>query len=172
MENVLSRYALPYDPRRLVVCMDEKPLHQLLSHKRKNILREKGKPLRKDSEYICTCSFFMFNEPLGKYRYVDAKDHRTKIDWAHQGKRRVDEDYPDAEVVLRVLDNLNTHKIGLKELLLRDFTGLEPVPKNAILMIDDPETIQGKLDCNLHRGGDLAIIYIPSAAMDVIRVLR
>ena len=35
---------------------------------------ERGKPLREDSEYIRkgTCSIFMFNEPLGKYRYVDA----------------------------------------------------------------------------------------------------
>ena len=54
----------------------------------------------------------MFNEPLGKYLYVDAKEHRTKIDWAHQVKRLVDEDYPDAELVLFVLDNLNTHTIG------------------------------------------------------------
>jgi hypothetical protein len=54
----------------------------------------------------------MFNEPLGKYRYVDAKEHRTKVDWAHQIKRLVDEDYPDAEVIRLVMDNLNTHKIG------------------------------------------------------------
>lgn len=113
MEDVLSVYALPYNPKRPVVCMDEKPL-QLLSHKRNSIPMKKGKPLREDSEYIRkgTCSIFMFNEPLGKYRYVDAKEHRTKIDWAHQVKRLVDEDYPDADVVLLVLDNLNTHKMG------------------------------------------------------------
>lgn len=75
---------------------------------------ERGKPLREDSEYIRkgTCSIFMFNEPLGKYRYVDAKEHRTKEDWARQIKRLVDEDYPDVEVIRLVMDNLNTHKIG------------------------------------------------------------
>jgi hypothetical protein len=113
MEDVLNLYAQPYDSLRPVLCMDEKPL-QLLSYKRKSIPMERGKPLREDSEYIRngTCSIFMFNEPLGKYRYVDAKEHRTKADWAHQIKRLVDEDYPDAEVIRLVMDNLNTHKIG------------------------------------------------------------
>lgn len=113
MEDVLTLYAQPYDPMRPVVCMDEKPL-QLLNHKRKAIGIQRGKPLREDSEYIrCgTCSIFMFNEPLGGYRYVDAKEHRRKEDWAHQVKRLLDEDYPDAAVVRLVMDNLNTHKIG------------------------------------------------------------
>ena len=109
----MELYAQPYDSLRPVLCMDEKPL-QLLSHKRKSIPMERGKPLREDSEYIRkgTCSIFMFNEPLGKYRYVDAKEHRTKEDWARQIKRLVDEDYPDVEVIRLVMDNLNTHKIG------------------------------------------------------------
>ncbi len=113
MEDVLTVYALPYNTNRPVVCMDEKPL-QLLDHKRKSIPMEKGKPLREDSEYVQrgTCSIFMFNEPLGNYRYVDAKEHRTKEDWAHQVKRLVDEDYPDVDVILLVMDNLNTHKLG------------------------------------------------------------
>ena len=113
MEDVLNLYAQAYDPNRPVVCMDEKPL-QLLAHKRKAIAMQKGKPLREDSEYIRkgTCSIFMFNEPLGGYRYVDAKERRTSIDWAHQIKRLLDEDYPDVEVVRLVMDNLNTHKIG------------------------------------------------------------
>lgn len=113
MEDVLDLYAQPHDSLRPVLCMDEKPL-QLLSHKRNSIPMERGKPLREDSEYIRkgTCSIFMFNEPLGKYRYVDAKEHRTKEDWARQVKRLVDEDYPDAEVIRLVMDNLNTHKIG------------------------------------------------------------
>ena len=113
MEDVLTVYSLPHDVNRPVVCMDEKPL-QLLDHKRKVIPMEKGKTLREDSEYIRrgTCSIFMFNEPLGNYRYVDAKERRTKEDWAHQVKRLVDEDYPDADVILLVMDNLNTHKLG------------------------------------------------------------
>ena len=113
MEDVLTVYALPYDAKRPVVCMDEKPL-QLLEHQRKAIPMKKGHPLREDSEYIRrgTCSIFIFNEPLGNYRYVDAKEQRTKVDWAHQVKRLVDEDYPDADAILLVMDNLNTHKLG------------------------------------------------------------
>jgi len=113
MEDVLTVYALPYDANRPVVCMNEKPL-QLLDHKRKTIPMDKGKPLREDSEYFRrgTCSIFMFNEPLGNYRFVDAKEQRTKEDWANQMKRLVDEDYPDADFILLVMDNLNTHKLG------------------------------------------------------------
>ncbi len=113
MEDVLNLYAQPYDRDRPVVCMDEKPL-QLLDHKRNSIRMERGKPLREDSEYVRrgTCSIFMFNEPLGGYRYVDAQEHRKREDWAHQVKRLLDEDYPDAKVVRLVMDNLNTHKIG------------------------------------------------------------
>ena len=113
MEDVLTVYALPYNINRPVVCMDEKPL-QLLDHKRKSIPMGKRKPLREDSEYVRrgTCSIFMFKEPLGNYRYVDAKEQRTQEDWAHQVKRLVDEDYPDADIILMVMDNLNTHKVG------------------------------------------------------------
>jgi hypothetical protein len=84
MEDVLNLYAQPYDSRGPVLYMDEKFL-QLIAHKRKSIPLERGKPLREDSEYIRkgTCSIFMFNEPLGKYRYVDAKEQWTKEDWAH-----------------------------------------------------------------------------------------
>ncbi len=100
MEDVLAVYALPHYPNRPVVCLDEKSL-QLLDRKRKGIPMEKEKPLREDSEYIQrgTCSIFMFNEPQDNYRYVDAKEQRTKDDWAHQVKRLVDEDDLDAYAI-------------------------------------------------------------------------
>jgi DDE superfamily endonuclease len=45
-------------------------------------------------------------------RHVDAQPQRTKTDWAHQVKRLLTVDYPDAVKVVLVMDNLNTHQIG------------------------------------------------------------
>ena len=113
MEDVLAVYARPYDPRRPVVCMDEKP-YQLLDHARDPIPASPGCDRREDSEYVRhgTCSIFVWVEPLRGWRHVDAQRHRTKIDWACQVDRLLTVDYPDAEQVVLVMDNLNTHTIG------------------------------------------------------------
>ena len=64
-----------------------------------------------DSEYKRegTCSIFIYTEPLGGWRHALALEHRTKIDWANMTKWVLDEQYPDAEKVVLVSDNLNTH---------------------------------------------------------------
>jgi hypothetical protein len=113
MEDVLAVYARPYDPHRPVVCMDEKP-YQLLGHARDPIPATPGFDLKVDSEYVRhgTCSIFVWVEPLRGWRRVDAQPQRTKIDWAHQVDRLLSVDYPDAEQVVLVMDNLNTHGIG------------------------------------------------------------
>ena len=51
----------------------------------------------------------MFMEPLTGRRWVDITEHRTKVDWAHQIEELVDERYPQAEQIVLVMDNLNTH---------------------------------------------------------------
>ncbi|HZA73114.1 MAG TPA: IS630 family transposase [Propionibacteriaceae bacterium] len=113
MEDVLAVYARPYDPLRPVVCMDEKP-YQLLGQVRDPIPAVPGRDLREDHEYVrCgTCSIFVWVEPLRGRRRVDAQPRRTKIDWAQQVERLLTIDYPDAEAVVLVMDNLNTHGIG------------------------------------------------------------
>jgi DDE superfamily endonuclease len=113
MEDVLAVYARPYDPARPVVCMDEKP-YQLLDHARAPIPAAPGRDRKEDSEYVrCgTCSIFCWVEPLRGWRRVDAKPRRTKIDWAQQVKHLLTVDYPDAETVVLVMDNLNTHGLG------------------------------------------------------------
>jgi len=113
MEDVLSVYARRREPRRPVVCMDEKP-YQLLGHARDPIPAAPGHDLRVDSEYVRhgTCSIFCWVEPLAGWRRVDAQPRRTKIDWAGQVKRLLCVDYPEAETVVLVMDNLNTHGIG------------------------------------------------------------
>jgi hypothetical protein len=113
MEDVLAVYAQPYDPTRPVVCMDEKPC-QLLGQVRDPIPATPGHDRKEDSEYVRngTCSIFVWVEPLRGWRHVDAQPRRTKIDWAHQVHRLLTEDYPDAQTVVLVMDNLNTHAIG------------------------------------------------------------
>jgi hypothetical protein len=98
---------------RPVVCMDEKP-YQLLGHARDPIPGRPGRDRLEDSEYVRagTCSIFCWAEPLRGWRRVDAQPRRTKVDWARQVTRILTVDYSDAETVVLVMDNLNTHGIG------------------------------------------------------------
>jgi len=113
MEDILSVYARIYDPMRPVVCMDEKP-YQLLAHAREPIPAVPGRDLREDSEYVRhgTCSIFVWVEPLAGWRRVEALSQRTRLDWAGQVKAMLTVDYPEAEKVVLVMDNLNTHNIA------------------------------------------------------------
>ena len=112
MEDVLAVYARPHDPARPVVCMDEKP-YQLLGHVRDPIPAAPGRD--RGGQRVRppgTCSIFCWVEPLRGWRRVDARPQRTKVDWAHQVQHLLTIDYPDAETVVLVMDNLNTHGIA------------------------------------------------------------
>ena len=111
MEDVLDVYELPYNPERPVVCMDEKP-YQLLGDARKPLPMRPGDNQKTDSEYVRngTCSIFAFVESLGGTHHVSVREHRTAFDWAEEIKYLVDVMYPDAEKIILVMDNLNTHK--------------------------------------------------------------
>ncbi|MDR2740576.1 MAG: IS630 family transposase, partial [Treponema sp.] len=113
MEDVLTAYVRPYDERRPVVCMDEKP-YQLLDHARESLPVQPGHTEKVDNEYRRngTYSIFMFTEPLAGWRYVEALSRRTKQDWARQIKWLLDTRYPEAEKVVLVMDNLNTHALS------------------------------------------------------------
>jgi hypothetical protein len=119
MEDVLAVYARPHDPAVPVVCMDEKP-YQLLDDVRAPIPAipgsdlKPGRDLKVDSEYVRrgTCSIFVWVEPLAGHRRVSARQQRTRVDWAHEVDRLLTDDYPDAEKVVLVMDNLNTHSVG------------------------------------------------------------
>jgi hypothetical protein len=93
--------------------MDEKP-YQLLGQVRDPIPAEPGHDRKEDSEYVRhgTCSIFVWVEPLRGWRRVDAQPHRTKIDGARPVQHLLTHDYPDADTVVLVMDNLNTHGIG------------------------------------------------------------
>lgn len=113
MEDVLAVYTRPFNPSVPVICMDEKPC-QLLDEVRKPIPAAPGSVRKEDNEYIRkgTCSLFLFTEPLGGWRRCYASERRTKQDWAEQVRILLEEDYPDCEKVVLVMDNLNTHNIS------------------------------------------------------------
>jgi hypothetical protein len=110
MEDVLEVYRRPYDRRCPVICMDEAS-KQLVAEIRQPLPPKPGQPLRYDSEYERrgTCNIFMFCEPLGGWRHVRVTQRRTKVDWAFALRELLEEKYPDAEHVVLVMDNLNTH---------------------------------------------------------------
>ncbi|NIA07029.1 MAG: hypothetical protein GWP14_05245 [Actinobacteria bacterium] len=93
--------------------MDEQPT-QLIKETRRKIAVEPGKVERVDYEYERngTAANFMFTEPLGSWRKVNVRPRKTSIDWAYEVKELLDKDYPDAERVILVCDNLNTHKVA------------------------------------------------------------
>ena len=111
MEDILEVYSRPYDPSCPVVCMDEKPF-QLLDEYLEPIPMGKDNHVKKyDCEYVRkgSCAIFMFTEPLGQWREAHALPQRTSEDWAHQMKWLLDDKYPNAEKLVLVMDNLNTH---------------------------------------------------------------
>ena len=110
MEDILGVYTRPYDPLRPLVCLDEMP-EQLVADVRPPLPIQPGRPARADYEYERrgTANLFLCCEPLAGRRWVAVTDRRTAVDWAHQIKVLVDERYAEAERIVLVQDNLNTH---------------------------------------------------------------
>jgi hypothetical protein len=110
MEDVLEIYKRPYDPKQPQVCMDETS-KQLLADMREPIPAKPGSPERFDYEYKREggANLFMFFEPLAGKRHVKVTEQRTRKDWAVAMKELSDVYYPDADVIVVVMDNLNTH---------------------------------------------------------------
>ena len=110
MEDVLDVYHRPYDPRFPQVCMDETS-KQLVGETRRPLPAAPGRPARIDYEYERhgVRNLFLVVEPLRGWRHVRVTERRTKRDWAHAIQDLVDVHYREAERVVLVLDNLNTH---------------------------------------------------------------
>jgi hypothetical protein len=110
MEDVLDVYARPFDPNRPLVCFDE-------SNKEQHIEviapapMEQGEPERFEStfERNGVSNLFMFFAPLHNWRHVKVTDRRTNADWAECMRELVDVHFPEADQVVVVQDNLNTH---------------------------------------------------------------
>ena len=113
MENLLDLYHRPYDPKRPLLAMDEHPV-QLIGETRIPVPEKPGHPRRYDYEYERngTAANFLFLEPLTGRRKVHVRERRTAVDWAYEIQELLEVDYPDAEVVVLVCDNLSTHTIA------------------------------------------------------------
>ena len=116
MEDVLEVYHRPDDPKRPVVCLDEcsKQLigeirTPLPPHPRRG--ERLGRVERYDCEYVRngTANLFLAFEPLGGWREVAITDQRRRGDWAHFVRGLVDGRYEEADKVVLVMDQLNTH---------------------------------------------------------------
>ncbi len=109
MEKVLNIYEQPYDPRRPVICFDERPC-QLIGDVLVPIPMKPGQELRQDYHYKRngTCVVLLANEPLTGKRIVDVREQKTKKDYA-EFMKQVARKYRHADKIILVQDNLNTH---------------------------------------------------------------
>jgi len=116
MEDVLEVYHRPHDPQRPVVCLDECS-KQLIGEVRTPLPPRPahgdrpGRAERYDCEYVRngTANLFMAFEPLGGWRAVAVTNQRRRIDWAHFVRDLVDGRYREADKLVLVMDQLNTH---------------------------------------------------------------
>lgn len=110
MERLLGLYREPYRKTHPVVWLDESS-KQPLREVREKLPMEPGKPERYDTEYERngTRNLFVFFEPLRGWRRMEVTQRRTAQDWAHQIRKLVDEEYPEAKKIHLVMDNLNPH---------------------------------------------------------------
>jgi hypothetical protein len=116
MEDVLTVYARPVDPARPLVCFDESG-KALQRHTRPPLpptpvtTERAATPARIDSEYgrNGSANLFLWCAPHLGRRGIQVTERRTSVDWAVAMRRLVEEDFPDAERIVLVLDNLNTH---------------------------------------------------------------
>jgi hypothetical protein len=110
MEDVLEVYQRPYDPLRPLICMDETS-KQLVGETRAPLRSAPGTPARYDAEYVRhgVANLFLFSEPLTGKRCVRVREQRTMQDWAYVMREILNTIYKDAERIVLVMDNLNTH---------------------------------------------------------------
>lgn len=113
MEDVLEVYHRPHNPKRPLVCFDEGSKQQT-KETRLPLPAQPGSLAKYDFEYERngTSNLFLFFAPLHMWRHVKVTDRRTMIDFAHCMRDLVDVHFPDAEKIVLVMDNLNTHKFA------------------------------------------------------------
>ena len=113
MEDVLAIYTLPFNPHRPVVCLDETN-RQLIGETRTPLPVKPGQPAIHDYEYVRNgvADLFMMFEPLAGRREVKVTGSRTRQDFAACLKDLADTHYPDAETIVLLMDNLNTHTLA------------------------------------------------------------
>jgi hypothetical protein len=111
MEDVLEVYQRPHNPGCPVVCVDETS-KQLIAETRVPIAAKPGHPARQDYEYQRngTANLFMIFAPLEGWRHVKVTERHTAVDYAQVLKELSDTHFPEANKIVLVQDNLNTHR--------------------------------------------------------------
>lgn len=110
MERVLDVYTRPHDPLHPVVCMDE-TTKQCVKETRTPQPTAPGRPARCDAEYERNgvAHLLLYHAPLENWRRVDVEGDHVATTWAEGVRQLVEEDFPEAERITLVMDNLNTH---------------------------------------------------------------
>jgi DDE superfamily endonuclease len=113
MEDMLTLYEQPEDPRQPVVCFDERPC-QLIDEVLVPSPMKPGRTKRQDDEYVRqgTCCVLLAFEPLGNWRFVQVRRRRTAVDYASFMPELIATRYQGIERIRLVQDNLNTHTPG------------------------------------------------------------
>jgi hypothetical protein len=109
MEDVLATYEQPYDRKEPVVCLDEKSV-TLHADVRPNSPAAPGREARRDNEYERrgTANVFCAVEPKAGRHFTFPTPDRSGFEFA-QVACRVAMQYPEAETIHLVMDNLNIH---------------------------------------------------------------
>jgi len=110
MEDVLDVYHRPYDPKRPVVCVDE-TFKQLIGETREPLPPRPGAVERVDHVYVRngTASLFLACEPLAGWRHIEVTEPRHRTDWAGFIHSLLEGRYREAEKLVLIMDQLNTH---------------------------------------------------------------
>ena len=113
MEDVLEVYHRPYDEKRPLVALDEAS-KQLVGEVIQPLPPEPGQPERFDYEYVRngTANLSMISEPLVGWRAVKVTERRTAVDFAEVLRWLAEGIHPDAERIVLVMDDLNTHELA------------------------------------------------------------
>ena len=110
MEDVLEVYERPHDPKQPVVCVDEKPV-TLHADVRPSSPAVPGREARRDNEYerCGTANVFCAVEPKAGRHFTFATPDRSGFEFA-QVACEIALQYPHAETIHLVMDNLNIHR--------------------------------------------------------------
>jgi len=113
MEDTLEVYHRRFDPRRPQICFDEGTKQQT-KETRLPLPTQPGSIAKYDYEYERngTSNLFVFFAPLENWRHIKVTDQRTMVDFAYCMRDLVDIHFPEAEQIVLVMDNLNTHKFA------------------------------------------------------------
>jgi hypothetical protein len=109
MYDILDLYEEDYDPKKPLICLDEKP-KQLLRDKKMTIPMKPGSSEKYDYEYVRNGTANIFMAVFKAKRVTQVTKRRTMKDFAQFVKILITEKYYEAEVIRLVTDNLNIHK--------------------------------------------------------------